>query len=87
LRYYEPDFVAVLKNGEHYLIEAKGREDPDVPHKDRAAKLWCEYATDLAQIRWQYLKVPQQDFKRLKPNEFSDLSVFKYEQQTLPADS
>ena len=86
LRYYEPDFVAVLENGEHYLIETKGREDPDVPHKDRAAKLWCEYATELTQVKWQYLKVPQQDFKRLEPSEFSDLSVFKYEQQTLTAD-
>ncbi len=86
LRYYEPDFVAVLENGEHYLIETKGREDPDVPHKDRAAKIWCEYATDLSQVKWQYLKVPQPDFKRLEPSEFSDLNVFKYEQQTLTTD-
>jgi type III restriction enzyme len=77
LRYYEPDFVAVLENGERYLIETKGREDPDVPHKDRAAKLWCEYATELTQIPWKYLKIPQQDFTRLEPNEFSDLDVFK----------
>ena len=83
LRYYEPDFVAVLENGEYYLIETKGREDPDVPHKDRAAKLWCEYATSLTQISWQYLKIPQQDFKRLEPNEFSDLAVFKYQQERL----
>ena len=86
LRYYEPDFVAVLENGEHYLIETKGREDPDVPHKDRAAKLWCEYATSLTQIPWQYLKIPQQDFKRLEPNEFSDLAVFKYQQERLDAE-
>jgi type III restriction enzyme len=83
LRYYEPDFVAVLESGEHYVIETKGREDVDVPHKDRAARLWCEYATDLTQTKWQYLKVPQQQFKQLEPNEFSDLDVFKYEQQTL----
>jgi type III restriction enzyme len=84
LRYYEPDFVAVLDNYEHYLIETKGREDPDVPHKDRAAKLWCEYASGLTKVQWRYLKIPQQDFRRLEPNEFSDLNVFKYEQQTLP---
>ncbi|MCJ7634455.1 hypothetical protein MUP77_18940, partial [Candidatus Bathyarchaeota archaeon] len=80
LRYYEPDFVAVLENGEHYLIETKGREDPDVPHKDRAAKLWCEYVTSLTQMPWQYLKIPQRDFMQLEPDEFSDLSVFKHEQ-------
>jgi type III restriction enzyme len=85
LRYYEPDFVAILDGGDRYLIETKGREDPDVPHKDRAAKLWCEYASDLIGVRWQYLKVRQKEFERLQPNEFSDLSVFKYEQQTLTA--
>jgi type III restriction enzyme len=83
LRYYEPDFVAVLDNGDHCIIETKGREDPDVPHKDRAAKLWCEYATELTKIRWQYLKIPQKDFKRLEPSEFSDLEVFRDEQKTL----
>jgi type III restriction enzyme len=83
LRYYEPDFVAVLENGEHYLIETKGREDVDVLHKDRAAKLWCDYATDLTEMKWQYLKVPQQEFKQLEPSEFSDLDVFRYEQRTL----
>src|SRR2546427_4085083 len=83
LRYYEPDFVAVLDNGEHYLIETKGREDPDVPRKDRAATLWCEHATDLTGVKWQYLKVPQQQFKRLEPDEFSDLSIFRDEQKTL----
>lgn len=79
LRYYEPDFVVVLENGEYYLIETKGREDPDVPHKDRAAKLWCEYATSLTQIPWKYLKIPQPGFRQLKPNEFSDLYVFEHE--------
>jgi type III restriction enzyme len=83
LRYYEPDFVAVLDNGEHCIIETKGREDPDVPHKDHAAKLWCEYASELTDIRWQYLKIPQKDFKQLEPSEFSDLNVFKYDQKTL----
>ncbi len=83
LRYYEPDFVAVLYNGEHCIIETKGREDPDVPHKDRAAKLWCEYASELTKVKWQYLKVPQKDFRQLDPSLFSDLEVFRYEQRTL----
>ncbi len=42
LRYYEPDFVAVLTDQTHCLIETKGREDVDVAHKDRAAQIWCE---------------------------------------------
>jgi type III restriction enzyme len=82
LRYYEPDFVAVLENGDHYLIETKGREDPDVPHKDHAATIWCEYATNLTGKTWKYLKIPQKDFIKLEPNEFSDLTIFNYEQKS-----
>ncbi len=83
LRYYEPDFVAVLGNGDHYLIETKGREDPDVPRKDKAATLWCEYATKLSNVKWSYLKVPYKGFSSLQPSDFSDLEVFMTEQRTL----
>lgn len=76
LRYYEPDFVAVLDDGSHYLIETKGREDTDVAHKDRAARLWCENATLLTDTAWRYLKVPQVGFEKLAPDAFEDLSVF-----------
>jgi len=75
LRYYEPDFVAVLTDGRHWLIETKGREDVDVAHKDRAAKIWCENATLLTETSWNYLKVPQAEFAKLQPTEFSQLEV------------
>ena len=73
LRYYEPDFVAVSTDGVHHLIETKGREDVDVSHKDRAARLWCENATRLTGVEWRYLKVPQKEFESLQPDEFEDL--------------
>ena len=76
LRYYHPDFVAVLSDGTHHLIETKGREDIDVSHKDRAAKMWCENATVLTKTRWDYIKVPQKDFEKLEATQFSDLTVF-----------
>lgn len=78
LRYYEPDFVAVLQDGSHRLIETKGREDLDVAHKDRAAQLWCENATRLTGTGWGYVKVPQNGFDRLQPTEYADLQVFGY---------
>jgi type III restriction enzyme len=77
LRYYEPDFVVVLSNDTHYLIETKGREDVDVAHKDRAARIWCENATLLTGTPWEYIKVPQKEFEKLEPTQFSDLSVFE----------
>ena len=76
LRYYEPDFVIVLSDESHRLVETKGREDPDVAHKDRAARLWCENATQLTSQRWSYLKVPQVGFDKLQPTSFADLAVF-----------
>jgi type III restriction enzyme len=76
LRYYHPDFVVVLTNGAHHLIETKGREDVDVSHKDRAAKMWCENASVLTETQWDYIKVPQKDFEKLEATGFADLSVF-----------
>ncbi len=75
LRYYEPDFVAVLTDATHWLLETKGREDIDVAHKDRAARIWCENATLLTGTPWRYVKVPQTEFGKLQPGDFSELSV------------
>lgn len=77
LRYYEPDFVAILTDGSHRLIETKGREDPDVAHKDRAARLWCGNASQLTASQWGYVKVPQTGFEKLQPTSFADLLVFE----------
>lgn len=76
LRYYEPDFVAVLSNGTYYLVETKGREDVDVAHKDRAAQIWCENATLLTGTQWGYIKVPQKEFEKLEPTQFLDVLIF-----------
>ncbi len=75
LRHYEPDFVAVLDDGTHFLIETKGMEDVHVRHKDRAAALWSENATLLTGNLWRYLKVPQNDFIKLQPNDFGDIAA------------
>ena len=79
MRFYEPDFVAVLPDETHYVIETKGREDIDVAHKDRAAALWCGNATLLTGNVWRYLKVPQAGFETLEPCAFEEVEVFGYE--------
>lgn len=73
IRHYFPDFIAVLNNGEHWIIETKGREDTDVKHKDTAAKMWCEYATELTGTSWNYLKVMQTEFEKLRPESFDEV--------------
>lgn len=79
LRYYEPDFAAVTTDGNHYLVETKGREDTDVANKDRAATLWCENASLLTQTPWAYVKVLQKDFEGMVPQEFADVLVLGHE--------
>ncbi|MHB8618318.1 MAG: hypothetical protein ACYDAG_01900 [Chloroflexota bacterium] len=56
-------------------METKGREDIDVSHKDRAARIWCENATLLTGEHREYLKVPQGEFTKLEPGDFADLTV------------
>jgi type III restriction enzyme len=75
LRYYEPDFVAVDRDGVRYVIETKGQENIDVAHKDRAATIWCENATLLTERTWSYVKIPQVEFGKLQPTAFSDAVV------------
>lgn len=63
LAFYTPDFFVRTTNGNHYLVETKGREDRDVPRKCRAAMAWCESAsTD--KCPWEYLYVSQGVFER-----------------------
>ncbi len=75
LRSYYPDFVAVDTGGTHWLLETKGQESPEVPHKERAAQQWCENATALTGTRWQYKKVQQKEFQSLQPAALADLEA------------
>ena len=76
LRYYYPDFVVKTEQGEMWLVETKGQESLEVRFKDRAAQMWCENATQLTSELWQYVKVPQKEYEKLQPVEFSDLLIF-----------
>lgn len=75
LRSYYPDFVAVGKDGTHWLLETKGAETSEVPYKDAAAVQWCANATQLTKTTWRYLKVPQKGFETLQPSRLEHLKV------------
>lgn len=77
LRSYYPDFVAVDDKGVRWLLETKGAETDDVPHKDAAATQWCENATQLTKSQWQYLKIPQKAFELLQPSRLADLKALQ----------
>jgi len=76
LRYYYPDFVVKTESDEMWLVETKGQESLEVAFKDRAAQMWCENATILTDQQWRYVKVPQKEYLKLQPVEFSDLLTF-----------
>ncbi|MEY2536998.1 MAG: type restriction enzyme [Verrucomicrobiota bacterium] len=75
LRYYEPDFVAALSDGNRYIVETKGQEDVNVANKDRAAAIWCENASLLTGESWAYLKVKQSEYVKLQADTFADLTI------------
>jgi type III restriction enzyme len=62
-------------NGDHLLLETKGREDVDVAHKDRAARIWADNATLLTGVQWRYIKVLQADFEKLHADELADIRL------------
>lgn len=75
IRNYFPYFIARLSDGSHWLIETKGREDIEVAMKDNAAQNWCDTATALNGVQWNYIKVLQKDFEKLRPESFEELIV------------
>ncbi|MFI5274563.1 MAG: DEAD/DEAH box helicase family protein, partial [Ktedonobacterales bacterium] len=77
LRYYYPDFIAVDADGIHWIVETKGAETVEVAYKDRAARLWCENATQLTDTAWEYIKVPQKDFYEAQPGTFGDILLMR----------
>lgn len=74
LRYYEPDFVARDVSGTHWLLETKGREDPDVAFKNARAEKWCEDVSALTGNQWCFEIVKQKEFNRIKPQSLADLT-------------
>jgi type III restriction enzyme len=62
LAFYTPDFLVRLGDGNHLLVETKGRVDRDVPLKARAAAAWCKAASK-GKVKWRYLYVPQESFE------------------------
>ncbi len=75
IRHYFPDFVAKISESEYRIIETKGREDVEVQFKDRAARQWCENATELTGSKWKYLKVSQREFEKLRPDNFNEMFI------------
>jgi len=73
LRLYYPDFIVRTEDGTIWIVETKGREDPDVWIKDARAKRWCEDATRLTKNKWEYIKIKENLFYATNANTFKGL--------------
>jgi type III restriction enzyme len=75
LRNYKPDFIVVLDDKTHCLVETKGLEDLNVVLKDQRAKEWCKDTTRLTGINWKFYRLNQVFFERNigKASSFKDL--------------
>lgn len=77
LAHYVPDFLVRTGDGTVYVIETKGRQELDLPHKMARLKLWCEDATAASTARggpgYRFLYVDQQGFEAHQPKALGDL--------------
>jgi type III restriction enzyme len=78
LRYYYPDFVAIAADGMRWIIETKGAETVEVQFKDNAARIWCDNATQLTGVAWNYIKVSQKDFDKMDAKDFGDITLLQW---------
>jgi type III restriction enzyme len=72
LAFYTPDFFVHGTDNTYYVVETKGRADPDVSAKARAAVGWCKAGSSKS-VKWSYVYVPQGTFERLSSLNFADL--------------
>ena len=73
LAFYTPDFFVRRDDGNHALVETKGRQDSDVARKAAAAMEWCKTASR-GTVKWQYVFTPQNVMEGLTGNRFDDLA-------------
>lgn len=69
---YHPDFIIKKSAGEIWVVETKGREDLEDPHKIGRLKQWCEDINRKGLgVRYSWLYVRQEDYEKYKPKDFA----------------
>jgi len=71
---YYPDFMVKLSPREMFIVETKGQEDLDVPHKMQRLRQWCEDINKAqGDVRYDFVYVDQEGFEKFRPHTFRDL--------------
>jgi len=75
IRNYYPDFIVKISETETFIIETKGLEDLDVPHKMQRLKQWCEDINKLqSEVNYDFVYVDEDGFNKYKPKTFDELT-------------
>jgi type III restriction enzyme len=73
---YHPDFFVKLAANEVFIVETKGQEDVDVEPKIARLRQWCEDINAVqANIRYDFVYVDEDSFKKYAPKSFRQLAA------------
>ena len=68
---YYPDFMVKLSDGSVVIVETKGQEDLDVPHKMLRLWQWCEDINAMQSgVEYDFVYVDEEGFKKYGPKSF-----------------
>ena len=71
---YYPDFIVKLIDGSVIIVETKGREDLDVPHKMQRLSQWCEDVNKIStDVDYDFVYVDEESFRVYQPTTFQQL--------------
>ena len=71
---YYPDFIVRLTNGSVIIVETKGREDLDVPHKMQRLSQWCKDINNISSdVTYDFVYVDEESFRTYQPTTFQQL--------------
>ncbi len=71
---YYPDFIVKKSDTEIFIVETKGLEDLDVPLKMTRLRQWCDDLNRVQRlVRYGYVYVDEEGFKKYRPADFVGL--------------
>ena len=71
---YYPDFLVKVSSKQVFIVETKGKEDPDVPLKMQRLRQWCEDINKAqADVTYDFVYVDQDTFEIYRPTNFQAL--------------
>jgi type III restriction enzyme len=71
---YYPDFIVKKSTKEVWIVETKGREDLEDPHKVERLKQWCEDVNKKSvETKYSWLYIKQELFEKFRPKQFAEL--------------